>query len=95
MAALEDVEIVANLYRLAGTGNIHCVDELKSHAQDLMPEVGAEQFARAMRELATRLWDSNHRGFRDEYLHGRGHGRGRRRLANPKLAVSTEVATNK
>lgn len=68
MAALEDVEIVANLYRLSSTGDIHCVDELKSQAQDLMPQIEAEQLARAMRVLATKLWDSNHRGFRDEYL---------------------------
>lgn len=86
MAALEDVEVVANLYRLSGTGDIHCVDELKSQAEDLMPEVGAEQLMRAMRELATKLWDSNHRGFRDEYV--RGRGRGRQRATPSRVAVS-------
>lgn len=86
MGMLEDVEVVANLYRLSGTGEIHSVDELKSHALDLMPEVGADQLARAMRELATKLWDTNHRGFRDEYV--RGRGRGRKRASSSKRAVS-------
>ncbi len=75
MDALEDVEVVANLYRLSRTGAIHTVDDLKSQASALMPGVGAEQLTRAMRGLATKLWDSNHGGFRNEYRLSRGRKR--------------------
>lgn len=75
MAALEDVEVLANLFRLSGTGTIHSVDELKDRARDLMPEVETDQMARAIRGLANKLWDANYGGFRNEYLRSRGRTR--------------------
>ncbi|MHC5194680.1 hypothetical protein ACYSUW_13095 [Pseudomonas frederiksbergensis] len=71
MDSLEDVEVVANLFRLSRTGAIHTVDDLKAQARVLMPGVGAEQLSRALRGLATKLWDSNHGGFRNEYRRSR------------------------
>lgn len=75
MDSLEDVEVVANLYQLSGTGMIQTVDDLKAHARDLMPDVGAEQMTRALSGLATKLWETNHGGFRNEYRRSRGRKR--------------------
>ncbi|MDF9779101.1 hypothetical protein [Pseudomonas baetica] len=83
MDALEDVEVVANLYRLSGTGAIHTVDDLKAQARVLMPGVGTEQLTRALRGLAIKLWDTNHGGFRNEYRRSRG----RKRVWPQSLAV--------
>jgi hypothetical protein len=83
MDSLEDVEVVAHLYQLTGTGTIQTVDDLKAQARILMPGVGAEQLTRALRGLATKLWDTNHGGFRNEYRRSRG----RKRLRPQSLAV--------
>lgn len=75
MDALKDVDVVDHLYQLSGTGTIHTVDDLKAKAQALMPDVGAEQLTHALRGLATKLWDTNHGGFRNEYRRSRGRNR--------------------
>ncbi|MGF6281973.1 hypothetical protein ABH908_000540 [Pseudomonas frederiksbergensis] len=77
MDSLEDIEVVENLFRLSSTGAIRTVDDLKAEARVLMPGVGAEQLTRALRGLATKLWDSNHGGFRNEYRRNRERKRRR------------------
>ncbi|MGE8065214.1 hypothetical protein [Pseudomonas sp. NPDC089569] len=79
MDLLEDVEVVANLFRLSRTGAIQTVDDLKAQARALMPGVGSEQLTRALRGLATKLWETNHGGFRNEYRRTRGRNRTRPR----------------
>lgn len=73
---LSDDEIVADMFRLARTGEHYRIESLLAAAQALYPDEPAERIRSCAKQLAKILWNADYQGMCAEYSR---HKRSRRR----------------
>lgn len=69
------VEIEANLFKLAKSDQYHQAEDLLQAGREMHPGVSEAVFEEGVRQLANRLWDTDHGGFRAEYMRTRRRSR--------------------
>lgn len=65
--ALEDVEIVAEMFQISRTGLFHSLEGLLEQAQKQFPSESPERLRDCSRQLGEMLRKTNHGGYADEY----------------------------
>lgn len=68
---VEDIEIVADLFRLARSGKFTRLEPLLEEAQGLYPAEPAERIRACARQLGEILWDADYQGDRAEFMRRR------------------------
>tara|TARA_R110002124_G_scaffold128157_9_gene288599 strand:+ start:8525 stop:8761 length:237 start_codon:yes stop_codon:yes gene_type:complete len=67
---VSDSEIVADLFRLARSGQIHAVPELIEAAKQYLPCETEERIKSCIKQLANILWDCDYQGYQSESQKG-------------------------
>lgn len=62
------VEVEANLFKLAKSDQYHQAEDLLRAGREMHPGISEAVFEEGVRQLANRLWDTDHGGFRTEYM---------------------------
>jgi len=66
--AISDDDILAEVFRLARTGNFLRLEPLLEEAERVLPDIEPSRLKVCLRKLASRLWDSDYMGYTTEYL---------------------------